>query len=136
LGLAGAKQKAQDLHEQAVDSLSGFGAEADLLRAMRPATSFTMCTRFRTKSTPFTWNKFHFTSPRTTYSFNSVILYSVWREQSKKLRICMSKRLIVYQVLVLKLIYYVIYLCILFSAIINRFDLAVIYVFYLKHTII
>ncbi|SMG62107.1 farnesyl-diphosphate synthase [methanotrophic bacterial endosymbiont of Bathymodiolus sp.] len=32
LGLAGAKQKAQDLHEQAVDSLSGFGAEADLLR--------------------------------------------------------------------------------------------------------
>ncbi|OQK16296.1 geranyl transferase [Methyloprofundus sedimenti] len=32
LGLAGAKQKAQDLHEQAVESLSGFGAEADLLR--------------------------------------------------------------------------------------------------------
>lgn len=32
LGLAGAKQKAQDLHEQAVASLSGFGAEADLLR--------------------------------------------------------------------------------------------------------
>ncbi|MBT3811305.1 MAG: (2E,6E)-farnesyl diphosphate synthase [Gammaproteobacteria bacterium] len=32
LGLVGAKQKAQDLHEQAVDSLSGFGTEADLLR--------------------------------------------------------------------------------------------------------
>ena len=32
LGLAGAKQKAQDLHEQAVESLTGFGAEADLLR--------------------------------------------------------------------------------------------------------
>ncbi|GAW85199.1 farnesyl diphosphate synthase [Bathymodiolus platifrons methanotrophic gill symbiont] len=32
LGLAGAKQKAQDLHEQAVESLAGFGAEADLLR--------------------------------------------------------------------------------------------------------
>lgn len=32
LGLAGAKQKAQDLHEQAVESLSSFGAEADLLR--------------------------------------------------------------------------------------------------------
>ncbi len=32
LGLGGAKQKAQDLHEQAVESLAGFGAEADLLR--------------------------------------------------------------------------------------------------------
>ena len=32
LGLAGAKQKAQELHEQAIESLSGFGAEADLLR--------------------------------------------------------------------------------------------------------
>lgn len=32
LGLAGAKEKAQQLHEQAVDSLSDFGAEADLLR--------------------------------------------------------------------------------------------------------
>lgn len=32
LGLAGAKEKAQELHEQAVESLSGFGAEADLLR--------------------------------------------------------------------------------------------------------
>jgi farnesyl diphosphate synthase len=32
LGLDGAKQKAQDLHEQAVASLAGFGAEADLLR--------------------------------------------------------------------------------------------------------
>lgn len=32
LGLAGAKKKAQDLHEQAVESLAGFGAEADLLR--------------------------------------------------------------------------------------------------------
>ncbi len=32
LGLAGAKQKAQELHEQAIDSLSGFGTEADLLR--------------------------------------------------------------------------------------------------------
>ena len=32
LGLPGAKQKAQDLHEAALDSLSGFGAEADLLR--------------------------------------------------------------------------------------------------------
>ncbi|GFO72612.1 farnesyl diphosphate synthase [Bathymodiolus japonicus methanotrophic gill symbiont] len=32
LGLAGAKQKAQDLHDQAVESLSGFGVEADLLR--------------------------------------------------------------------------------------------------------
>ena len=32
LGLEGAKQKAQDLHEQAVESLKGFGAEADLLR--------------------------------------------------------------------------------------------------------
>jgi len=32
LGLSGAKQKAQELHEQAVESLSGFGPEADLLR--------------------------------------------------------------------------------------------------------
>ena len=32
LGLAGAKQKAQELHQQAVDSLSVFGEEADLLR--------------------------------------------------------------------------------------------------------
>ncbi len=32
LGLAGAKQKAQELHEQALDSLSIFGNEADLLR--------------------------------------------------------------------------------------------------------
>lgn len=32
LGLAGAKQKALELHEQALDSLSGFGSEADLLR--------------------------------------------------------------------------------------------------------
>ena len=32
LGLDGAKLKAQNLHEQAVESLSGFGAEADLLR--------------------------------------------------------------------------------------------------------
>ena len=32
LGLDGAKQKAQELHEQAVDSLSVFGSEADYLR--------------------------------------------------------------------------------------------------------
>ncbi|KAF3982222.1 MAG: (2E,6E)-farnesyl diphosphate synthase [Methylococcales symbiont of Hymedesmia sp. n. MRB-2018] len=32
LGLAGAKQKAHALHEQAIESLSGFSAEADLLR--------------------------------------------------------------------------------------------------------
>ena len=32
LGMAGAKQKAQELHEQAVASLSSFGSEADLLR--------------------------------------------------------------------------------------------------------
>ncbi|MFZ9611343.1 MAG: farnesyl diphosphate synthase [Methylococcales bacterium] len=32
LGLSGAKQKAQELHEKALDSLSGFGKEADLLR--------------------------------------------------------------------------------------------------------
>ena len=32
LGLAGAKQKAQELHEQALDNLSIFGNEADLLR--------------------------------------------------------------------------------------------------------
>ncbi len=34
LGLAGAKQKAQDLHEQAVASLADFGEEADILRAL------------------------------------------------------------------------------------------------------
>ena len=34
LGMAGAKQKAQELHEQAVESLAGFGAEADLLREL------------------------------------------------------------------------------------------------------
>lgn len=32
LGLAGAKQKAQELHENALESLSVFGTEADLLR--------------------------------------------------------------------------------------------------------
>ncbi len=32
LGLAGAKQKAQELHEQAIESLGDFGSEADLLR--------------------------------------------------------------------------------------------------------
>lgn len=32
LGLNGAKQKAQELHEQAVESLSGFDGKADLLR--------------------------------------------------------------------------------------------------------
>jgi farnesyl diphosphate synthase len=32
LGLSGAKQKAQELHEQAVESLGSFGSEADLLR--------------------------------------------------------------------------------------------------------
>ncbi|MGR9043882.1 MAG: (2E,6E)-farnesyl diphosphate synthase [Gammaproteobacteria bacterium] len=32
LGLAGARQKAQELHEQALESLNGFGHEADLLR--------------------------------------------------------------------------------------------------------
>ncbi|PKM11154.1 MAG: (2E,6E)-farnesyl diphosphate synthase [Gammaproteobacteria bacterium HGW-Gammaproteobacteria-10] len=32
LGLADAKLKARELHEQALDSLSGFGTEADLLR--------------------------------------------------------------------------------------------------------
>jgi farnesyl diphosphate synthase len=32
LGLAGAKQKAQELHEKALESLSIFGPEADLLR--------------------------------------------------------------------------------------------------------
>ncbi len=32
LGLKGAKQKAQELHEQAVESLNSFGSEADLLR--------------------------------------------------------------------------------------------------------
>jgi farnesyl diphosphate synthase len=30
--MAGAKQKAQELHELAIDSLSAFGSEADLLR--------------------------------------------------------------------------------------------------------
>lgn len=34
LGLAGAKQKAQELHQQAVESLACFGAEADLLREL------------------------------------------------------------------------------------------------------
>ena len=32
LGLSGAKEKAQELHEQAIESLSDFGSEADLLR--------------------------------------------------------------------------------------------------------
>jgi len=32
LGLEGAKEKAQNLHEQAVESLADFGAEADILR--------------------------------------------------------------------------------------------------------
>lgn len=32
LGMAEAKQKAQELHEQALNSLNGFGSEADLLR--------------------------------------------------------------------------------------------------------
>jgi farnesyl diphosphate synthase len=32
LGMTGAKEKAQELHEQAVASLTGFGSEADLLR--------------------------------------------------------------------------------------------------------
>ena len=32
LGLSGAKQKARELHEQALDSLSSFGDEANLLR--------------------------------------------------------------------------------------------------------
>lgn len=34
LGLEGAKQKARDLHEQAIECLSGFGSEADLLREL------------------------------------------------------------------------------------------------------
>lgn len=34
LGMEGAKQKARELHEQAVDSLSIFGKEADLLREL------------------------------------------------------------------------------------------------------
>lgn len=34
LGMAGAKQKAQELHEQAVASLADFGSEADLLREL------------------------------------------------------------------------------------------------------
>ena len=34
LGMAGAKQKAQELHEQAVVSLASFGSEADLLREL------------------------------------------------------------------------------------------------------
>ncbi|HYE34402.1 (2E,6E)-farnesyl diphosphate synthase [Methylocaldum sp.] len=34
LGLAGAKQKARDLHEEALDTLSGLGAEAEILRAL------------------------------------------------------------------------------------------------------
>ncbi len=32
LGLSGAKEKAQELHQQAIESLSSFGSEADLLR--------------------------------------------------------------------------------------------------------
>ncbi len=32
LGMAGAKQKARELHESALESLSVFGSEADLLR--------------------------------------------------------------------------------------------------------
>ncbi|MEQ1559347.1 MAG: (2E,6E)-farnesyl diphosphate synthase [Methyloglobulus sp.] len=32
LGMAGAKQKAQELHEKAIDNLAVFGSEADLLR--------------------------------------------------------------------------------------------------------
>lgn len=34
LGLEGARRKAQDLHQQAVDALSGFGSKADTLRAL------------------------------------------------------------------------------------------------------
>jgi farnesyl diphosphate synthase len=34
LGMVGAKQKAADLHREALDSLKGFGAEADLLRGL------------------------------------------------------------------------------------------------------
>jgi geranylgeranyl pyrophosphate synthase len=34
LGLAGAKQKAMELHEEALDSLDAFGQEADLLRSL------------------------------------------------------------------------------------------------------
>jgi farnesyl diphosphate synthase len=34
LGLAGAKQKARELHEEALDTLSGLGAEAEILRAL------------------------------------------------------------------------------------------------------
>lgn len=34
LGLAGAKQKAEELHEAAVEALRGFGAEMDLLREL------------------------------------------------------------------------------------------------------
>jgi len=34
LGLAGAKEKAADLHEQALDSLAGFGEEGDYLREL------------------------------------------------------------------------------------------------------
>jgi geranylgeranyl pyrophosphate synthase len=34
LGLSSARQKARELHEEAVATLSGFGAEADLLRAL------------------------------------------------------------------------------------------------------
>ncbi|AEG01834.1 (2E,6E)-farnesyl diphosphate synthase [Methylomonas methanica] len=34
LGMAGAKEKARELHEQAVASLAGFGSEADLLREL------------------------------------------------------------------------------------------------------
>jgi geranylgeranyl pyrophosphate synthase len=34
LGLSGAKEKARELHEAALESLAGFGSEADLLRAL------------------------------------------------------------------------------------------------------
>jgi geranylgeranyl pyrophosphate synthase len=34
LGLSGAKQKARELHEEALESLSRFGGEADILRAL------------------------------------------------------------------------------------------------------
>ena len=34
LGMAGAKQKAQELHDMALHNLSAFGSEADLLREL------------------------------------------------------------------------------------------------------
>jgi geranylgeranyl pyrophosphate synthase len=34
LGLSGAKEKARELHEEALESLAGFGGEADILRAL------------------------------------------------------------------------------------------------------